>query len=104
MARYQAFSLAVAAVALTFAGASPASADPGAKKIPCSMVFPEGDVTGDVVLTPSGNVNFNCNFGEGSFGGPAQHFDCADFGWGTGQIIIPPSGHTQAHCSNFPVP
>jgi hypothetical protein len=88
---------------LTLAGAQPAIADSGAQKFSCSEVFEDPATTGDVVVTPGGNVNFNCNFPGTTFGGPAQIFDCSTLGMGTGLVIIPPTGAVKIHCSVPPV-
>lgn len=97
------FIAVVAAMAMLAFASVAYSKGEGAQQFDCAESFP--GTSGTIVVTPSGNANYNCNYDHPrpSHGGGATVYECSNlFGPGvTGNIVVAPSGHFKSHCK-FP--
>ena len=90
-------SLVVAATSLVVA--STAHAQGGADVSQCSRIY-YPNVSGFIVISASGNMNFNCNPDGPAGGGGAYVARCSDFASVAtkGNFVGTPSGATMQHC------
>jgi hypothetical protein len=92
-------TVAAAAGALLLAGATPAFAQGKDDVVrSCSELLGGSDIDGNVIFTPSGNVNFNCAWPGPASGGGTFHIDCSAWGPYTGKISYQPSALAKYHC------